>query len=165
MKDVTYHRNGIGGTGYFSVSYDWNDNGTVRSMVATIERNEDDDGFDETSCRVMDTLDPHLSWRGDALAPNVIHRIRTTPKDHIYGVKKRGTIYSTYLPHQYDGNGKYVSPGHYTGGDIPKLGSYSNKAGASRTKQQPSKGPGCGWHGEKKRHSMAAMKGHRNRRP
>lgn len=169
LRDVTYHRNGIGGTGYFSVRYDWNDNGHLRRMVATIERNEADDGFDETSCRVMDTDNPHLSWRGDAEAPKIIHRIRTTPREHIYGVKKRGT---TYLPHQYDKNGKYrplreqeMSYVKRVDSKPKVLGSYSNKAGARRTKQQPCKGPGCGWHGERKRHSMAAMKGHRNRRP
>ena len=76
IKNLTYHRNGIGGTGFFSLRYDWKDySGIERRMLATIERNGEDDGFDYTSCRVMDIDNPDTSWRGDSESARIIYQI------------------------------------------------------------------------------------------
>jgi len=82
--DITYHRNGVGGKGFFAIRYDWHDDDLpstldnpfpVRRMYATITYKDDVDEFDETSCRVVD-LDNHASnWRGDVLSKMVIYLI------------------------------------------------------------------------------------------
>jgi len=76
VHQVDYHRNGIGGRGFYSVSYDWADyDGVERRMLATITPNNNVSGYDEYSCRVLDIDEPHTSWRGDNLAHKIIHMI------------------------------------------------------------------------------------------
>ena len=76
VHDVTYHRNGISGIGFYSVRYDWADyDGVERRMLATITPNSDIGGYNETSCRVIDIDEPQESWRGDSLAPKIVNMI------------------------------------------------------------------------------------------
>ena len=79
VHQVDYHRNGISGIGFYSVRYDWADyDGIERRMLATIEVDDSED-FDEllpvVSCRVLDIDEPETSWRGDSLAPKILHMI------------------------------------------------------------------------------------------
>ena len=76
VHDVTYHRNGISGIGFYSVYYVWADyDGVERRMLASITPNSDIGGYDEASCRVIDIDEPETSWRGDSLAPKIINMI------------------------------------------------------------------------------------------
>ena len=79
VHQVDFHRNGISGKGFYSVRYDWADyDGVERRMLATIEVDDSED-FDEllpvASCRVLDIDEPETSWRGDSLAPKILHMI------------------------------------------------------------------------------------------
>ena len=78
VHDVTYHRNGISGIGFYSVRYDWADyDGIERRMLATIEAPSSviHDTWNQSSCRAIDIDEPMESWRGDNLAPKVINMI------------------------------------------------------------------------------------------
>ena len=68
VKDVSYHRNGIGGEGFYAVLFDWkDDDGKKRSMIASV--------FDGSGqCAVYDVQELAAgniafacgnSWRGD----------------------------------------------------------------------------------------------------
>tara|TARA_R100001510_G_scaffold49931_1_gene48577 strand:+ start:1378 stop:1800 length:423 start_codon:yes stop_codon:yes gene_type:complete len=73
VHQVDYHRNGIGGHGFYSVRYDWADyDGVERRMLATIPDSTDNW---TTECRVIDIDEPETSWRGDSLAPKIINMI------------------------------------------------------------------------------------------
>ena len=82
--DITYHRNGVGGKGFFAIRYDWHDEELpstldnpfpVRRMYATITYKDDVDEFDESSCRVVDLDDLSTSWRGDRMSAKVSYLI------------------------------------------------------------------------------------------
>jgi len=78
---IAHHRNGIGGWPFWVVAFDWNDEGLVRHMVATVP----DVGEGSSLTRndyVISVLDVGLlasgdiefgsnSWRGDDFAPAV----------------------------------------------------------------------------------------------
>jgi len=74
VHQVDYHRNGISGIGFYSVSYDWADyDGVERRMLATIEAPPEHLSWDKTTVRVIDIDEPQTSWRGDRLADMIIH--------------------------------------------------------------------------------------------
>ena len=75
VHDITYHRNGISGIGFYSVRYDWADyDGIERRMLATVEINPDH-YWDRERVRVIDIDEPQTSWRGDSLADNIINKV------------------------------------------------------------------------------------------
>jgi len=76
VHQVDYHRNGIGGIGFYSVRYDWADyDGIERRMLATIEAPPQHLSWDDTRVRVIDIDEPETSWRGDRLAPKIINMV------------------------------------------------------------------------------------------
>jgi len=75
VHQVDYHRNGISGIGFYSVSYDWADyDGVERRMLATVEMNPDH-YWDRERVRVIDIDEPETSWRGDRMADIIIHMV------------------------------------------------------------------------------------------
>jgi len=76
VHDITYHRNGISGIGFYSVRYDWADyDGVERRMLATIENPPEHLSWDHTRVRVIDIDEPQTSWRGDQLAPKIVNMV------------------------------------------------------------------------------------------
>jgi hypothetical protein len=60
ILNIDYHRNGISGLGFTAVRFKYEDDSTVRTMLATVT-------FDDLDCdcRVIDLANPSLRWRGD----------------------------------------------------------------------------------------------------
>ena len=76
VRDISYHRNGISGIGFYSVRYDWADyDGVERRMLATIESPPEHLSWDHTRVRVIDIDEPQTSWRGDQLAPKIVNMV------------------------------------------------------------------------------------------
>ena len=72
---VDFHRNGISGQPFYAVRFNWVDENNIeRKMHATIAV-EGDVLLSET-CRVMDLDYTRMTWRGDNMAPRVMHKIQ-----------------------------------------------------------------------------------------
>jgi hypothetical protein len=58
VKNVSWHRNGVCGVGFYSVAFDYQDGEKARSMIANV--------FNEAGyCAVIDVNEPLTCWRGD----------------------------------------------------------------------------------------------------
>ena len=86
IKDISYHRNGICGKGFYAILFDWEeDKGKSRSMVASV--------FDgEGQCAVYDlaellkgniTFACGNSWRGDHFEGALREAIEKHPTNRI----------------------------------------------------------------------------------
>ena len=80
IVSVTYHRNGITGTGFWGVRFFFTPEGESwpREFLATMEyagigRVTEDQ---HASCRVVDLHQPENTWRGDRFANQVAQAIR-----------------------------------------------------------------------------------------
>lgn len=63
IKRIKYHRNGIGGAGFYTVEFTFfDDECDYRDMVATIFN---EDGKSPEYYAVLDLKDPSYRWRGD----------------------------------------------------------------------------------------------------
>jgi len=88
VRDISYHRNGIGGIGFYSVEFLWADyDGIERRMLATVEINPDH-YWDRERVRVIDIDEPQTSWRGDRMADLIIHMVVEFNVDE--GMKRAG---------------------------------------------------------------------------
>ncbi len=85
VTELSYHRNGICGEGFYAVLFDWDDEGTRRKMVASV--------FDgKGRCAVYDVAqlaDGNIafaqgnSWRGDNFEPELRKAIKKHTSNRI----------------------------------------------------------------------------------
>lgn len=78
--DITYHRNGCSGRGFYSVRFSYDDDGFKPNMVAILPADLVD-GTSFQECYVLDLNDPTSNWRGDQFAYDVRAAIKVYQKD------------------------------------------------------------------------------------
>jgi len=72
IDSVEYHRNGIGGEGFYAMRLELLDKyepGTTKTLIVTIEADEDDpdNKLNYRSCRVINPFDVTDKYRGDII--------------------------------------------------------------------------------------------------
>ena len=73
MVNLTYHRNGVSGKGFYSTIISWeekydNTKEICENMLVTFETDSDDKEINTETCRVVSLDSPLESWRGDNIA-------------------------------------------------------------------------------------------------
>jgi hypothetical protein len=86
VTDVTYHRNGCCGRGFYSVRFSFKEDTFQPNMVAIMPADVIDDK-DFANCFVMNLNDPTSNWRGDQFAADVRAAIRTDRANTLESLK------------------------------------------------------------------------------
>lgn len=89
VTDVTYHRNGVCGKGFYSVRFSYQDDTFMPNMVAVMP-SEAVDAKNCEECFILNLNDPTSNWRGDQFASDV----RAAVKEFITELRASFKIHS-----------------------------------------------------------------------
>lgn len=83
VNQVRYHRNGVGGEGFFAVGFTFREDGVEHRLVATVVASEGVLGEVDGLCQVyvIDPADLDSRWRGDVFAAELLTVVTAAAAD------------------------------------------------------------------------------------